>query len=245
MTVDQIQLFEGGESTPPSPTSGRSKLRPDLLKAAQGLVSPPLDPPKGTVSGPVADDAVRSNFDHLDNYYRRRVLKVFRSRGFQQADAEELVQEVFFEAFQNRSKLRCAEDFEGWLYLIVRRVGRKARYHLARQGSRREKLDTDLRANPSSTNAWLRGTNPARADARIDEIEHRCSTLHDLHALWASVVRLPPKHLYCFIYRLQGADFGWIAKNLGIKPGTARAHLSLTTRRLQKELEEARSKRRS
>jgi len=77
----------------------------------------------------------REAFGKLVDRHRRSVFAMALHRGFQQAEADDLAQEVFVKAFKGLGMLQEPEHFARWLYGIASHVfADAARVHRRRQG---------------------------------------------------------------------------------------------------------------
>lgn len=67
-----------------------------------------------------------SAFAMLESRYNARLLSYAFSKTGNREDAQDIVQEAFFEAYQGLRKLERPEKFSGWIYVIASRLITKA-----------------------------------------------------------------------------------------------------------------------
>jgi RNA polymerase sigma-70 factor (ECF subfamily) len=171
---------------------------------------PPLEPPRPAVA--LAPDAAldralvdacrggdRAAFAtlyrrHAPTTYRRLVRLVGG-----RADAEDLLQQVFLEAFRSLSRFRGDSAFSTWLYRITINV---AASFLRRRGRRAGEEDEALEVVPTLDDS------PATL-AETRELAERAAR---------QLARLKPKHRVAFVLRhVEGLSIEEIARLVGAK----------------------------
>jgi len=95
----------------------------------------------------------REAFGKLVERHRRTVFALALQRGFQDAEADDVAQEVFVKAFKNLGSLADPEAFPRWLYGIASHVAADAARNRKR---RRDGVGLEQTAEPTATpiNAW-------------------------------------------------------------------------------------------
>jgi RNA polymerase sigma-70 factor (ECF subfamily) len=145
---------------------------------------------------------------------QRRVFRIAYSILGNSADAEEVAQEVFLQAYRRFASLRQREKFSAWVNRIAFRLA------LNRQRARRRDLVRDTAWH--STYAESVPDGARNADDRVF-----------LDRLRAEIERLPQMFrevlLLCAI---EGMDSGQVARVLGIPEGTVRSRLHSARKQL-------------
>lgn len=148
----------------------------------------------------------------FDRYWERMVYRAFDKLG-SRPDAEEAVQEVFFELWKRREHIRPVERFD--LYLAAA-VKYKVLRHLA-QRHRRAAVEAGVTTAPNTEETAL------------------YLEFHELKKQIESTVRALPEKCR-LVYRLsreQGLSTAEIADTLNISPKTAEAHLTKALKTLR------------
>ena len=144
--------------------------------------------------------------------HQRRVFQIAYSVLGDRADAEEVTQEAFLQAYQNSRALRDEGKFRGWVNRIAFRLA------LNRQRATRRRMARDT--------AWQSGT-PAIADA-AKNAEDRLLLAH----LREAIEKLPPELRTVIQLSVVGEmDATQVGAVLGIPAGTVRSRLH-TARKL-------------
>ena len=68
----------------------------------------------------------REAFGKLVDRHRRTIFALILQKGFQQAEADDLTQEIFVRAFKSLGSLQEAEAFGRWLYGIAHHIAADA-----------------------------------------------------------------------------------------------------------------------
>lgn len=143
--------------------------------------------------------------------------RYLRSRGAQEADLDDLLQEVFFRAFQALDSWRGDAPLRGWLFRIA--VNHLRDQHRRRGGRVMLTLIDDDRVDP--------------ADPGL-ELEARES----LERLQAGMASLSPMQREVFRLRVEdGLDYAEVAAALETTTGAARVHYHHAVKRLKEHLE--------
>ena len=147
----------------------------------------------------------REAFGKLVERHRRTILALAVQRGFQQAEAEDVAQEVFVKAFNSLARLQEPEAFARWLYGITGHVLADVVRTEKRRG-RSVGLDhaAELAAPPrEGGERFLNAVEVLRAISELPDAQRMVLTLRYLEGL-------TPKE---------------IAQRLGQPRGTIRSHL--------------------
>lgn len=133
------------------------------------------------VSKTLAGD--REAFGKLVDRHRRTIFALALQRGFQQAEADDLTQEVFVKAYKGLDSLKEADGFARWLYGIAAHVAADA----ARVRKRRRD-DVDLESVPEAQSAPgalldTESNEVIRAMAELPEDQRMVLTLRYLEGL--------------------------------------------------------------
>ena len=150
--------------------------------------------------------------------YTVRLNKFFERRiSGNREDAEDLVQETFFEALQNLEGIQFPESFRAWLYQIAKRVLAGWIKEKQKQGGQ-----VVLDAAPEDESGQMALTELLSAPVTF-EPEHGVldNELGDIRRRFESTLR--PKELAVFRLRHNsGITFEEIGRKLDIKAGTAK-----------------------
>ncbi len=168
---------------------------------------------------PSADAGERNNeFAARVAESQRRVFQIAYSVLNDRADAEEVVQEVFLQAFRKFATLRDRERFRGW----VGRIAFRLAINFERTRHRQLARDT----------AW----HGSRPDPVVDG---SCSAEESLlmDRLRAEIERLPEKlRTVLLLCTIEDMDAGTVAQILDVPVGTVRSRLHLARKRLLEAL---------
>lgn len=149
----------------------------------------------------------REAFGKLVERHRRTILALAIQRGFQQAEAEDVAQEVFVKAFNSLPRLQEPEAFARWLYGITGHV----LGDVARTEKRRGK------------NVGM-GRVPEMAAAAPQE--ERSERFLNAAEILRAINELPDAQRMVLTLRyLEGLTPKEIAQRLGQPRGTIRSHL--------------------
>jgi RNA polymerase sigma-70 factor, ECF subfamily len=168
----------------------------------------------------------REAFRSVVDRHSRSILNLAYRMTGNAADAEELTQETFLQAYARLSEFRLGSRFHPWIYTIA--------LNLCRSHLRRRRLTVWQRPAASAESDHParepRGGDPDPEQALLGrEAERR---LRD------AVQALPPKYREVFVLRqAQGLTYGEIAELLGLPLGTVEARLFRARRRLLESLQ--------
>lgn len=138
-----------------------------------------------------------------------------------EADAQDVTQDAFVQAFRRLDSFRGQSSFYTWLF----RVGRNLA--ISRLRSRRK---TASLSGHDGSNLDLPGTEPG-PDAPLEVAE-------SIQQLQAALARLSEEHRSIVVLReLEGMDYDAIATALDIPVGTVRSRLHRARSQLKMELE--------
>jgi RNA polymerase sigma-70 factor (ECF subfamily) len=148
---------------------------------------------------------------------QRRVFQIAYSILGNTADAEDVAQEAFLQAYQKFALLREAEKFRGWVNRIVFRLA------LNRQRGHRRRLARDTAWQMSETRTTVDGAKDAEQQVLLDRLRRE---IERLPKKLRSVLQLS------LVEEMDAADVGAV---LGIPEGTVRSRLH-TARKLLLEV---------
>ena len=148
---------------------------------------------------------------------QRRVFQIAYSILGNTADAEDVAQEAFLQAYQKLTLLREAEKFRGWVNRIVFRLA------LNRQRGHRRRLVRDTAWQMTETRTMVDGAKDAEQQVLLDQLRREIGRLPDKIR---SVLQLS------LVEEMDARDVGAV---LGIPEGTVRSRLH-TARKLLLEV---------
>ena len=156
------------------------------------------------VSKTLAGD--REAFGKLVDRHRRTIFALALQRGFQQAEADDLTQEVFVKAYKSLDSLKETDGFARWLYGIAAHVAADAA-----RARKRRRDDVTLESVPEATDA---------PSALLDR------NLHESSDVIRAIGELPEDQRMVLTLRyLEGLTPKEIAERLGEPRGTVRSRL--------------------
>jgi len=162
-------------------------------------------------------EADNANFERLLRETHRMIFQVAYSVVGNSADAEEVTQEAFLQAYRKFSSLRDPEKFRPW---VARTCWRLALNH--RRGTFRA-MGRD--------GSWLTSRGPER------DPEEQAAGRQFEDRLREQVARLPEKlRSALLLSAVQGMDAREAGAILGIPEGTVRSRLHLARRQLMRSL---------
>lgn len=139
-----------------------------------------------------------------------------------EADADDLVQDVFVQAFQNLDRLQNQQAFGSWIASIVVRTAHKR-----------------LRRNRLMTRLGLRRPEPVDLDALLSSAAPPDAAA-EARAIYALVDRLTPEERVVLILRrVEGLSLAEIATQVGKSQATVKRRLSAAQGRMQHLLRSA------
>jgi RNA polymerase sigma-70 factor (ECF subfamily) len=161
--------------------------------------------------------SAESEFSSLVARYERLVAALVARTTRTRAETEDLVQEVFLEAYRKKDEVRDPRRFKGWLVSVA--------LNRARMWGRRQRVEKA---------ALPRVAKPeARAESgRLERAEERERTL-------AAIRELPEASQAIVTLRyLEGRSAQEIAATLGLTPEAVRTRLSRALAQLREKLQE-------
>jgi RNA polymerase sigma-70 factor (ECF subfamily) len=182
-----------------------------------------VDPDRTIVSQAAAGS--REAFDELVRRYRRPVYNLVRTLTGGDADAEDLVQDVFVRAFRAVVTFRGDSAFKSWLYRIAVNV---VQTHLQRRRTRdafgggRGQESIDVPDGDNLEEAVLRRQAIERALAALPEHLRVLVVLRDVHGLKydeiAKIVKSPRGTVESRLFRARQQLRPMLEPLLAIKP---------------------------
>ena len=159
-------------------------------------------------------------FDELFEKYHKKVfafsLRVIKNR----EDAEEIVQEVFYNLWKDRKKLTELKDIEAWIFGICLNIIRK---HF-------RKISSDKKHQTRFTKHYLESDNSTVQDLEFKELVERTDKI---------IEELPPRQRTIFLLsRKEQMSNAEISKKLNISERTVDNQLSRAKSFIRKALVE-------
>jgi RNA polymerase sigma-70 factor (ECF subfamily) len=202
--------------------SFRAESKPAASTLVNAVTTPVLHPSSAAVERPGAgppglDPAERimvtaalagddEAFEAVIRTYSRRVYVVAYAIVQDVAEAEDIVQDTFLKAHNQRAKLREAEKFPAWLLTVARNA--------ARDRLRRRKPQAGEEAF-----ATLADHNAATPGSEMERVEHQ-------GRLRRALATLPEEHRTALTLRyLEGLDYRAIESQMGLTNGALRGIL--------------------
>ncbi|MBI4861917.1 MAG: sigma-70 family RNA polymerase sigma factor [Candidatus Riflebacteria bacterium] len=183
------------------------------------------DPEVEWLSRAISGD--RQAFEELYRRYLKKIYNlVYRMVGTTQ-EAEEVTQEVFFQAYKNLPGFHAQSRFYTWVFRIA--VNVSLQYVKRRVRARRETLYDEVPEVPHPPSEEPRG-NPER------EVEHRVFC----RALETAINRLPPNQRAVMILGpIQGHSYEEMAAILGTTDDVIKSRLHRARENIREFLKEA------
>jgi RNA polymerase sigma-70 factor (ECF subfamily) len=173
---------------------------------------------------PAADD-----FDAVVRQHQRRVFRLLLAMLRDQEAAETLTQETFLRAYRKRGDFRGEGSLEGWLLRIAVNLGRD---HIR---SRRAGFWKRLLGGEPAELAAQAAPDPQPGPERI------LLAREQAQAVWQIAGELSPQQRAIFALRfVDEMPLDDIARTLGLRTGTVKAHLSRAVTKLRQRLKEQR-----
>lgn len=162
-------------------------------------------------------------YEQLVQRHERKAYGLAFSLMGNREDAEDMLQESFFQAFQALQKFRGESSFQTWFYrILINRCRSEKRKKTWRRWFTREEKEEKM----IEEQVWVEET--PRDQASLSELSKR---------IGEAVEALPPGQRLVFTMKaLQGMKVSDIAEVLYLRPGTVKAHLFQATRKMQRSL---------
>jgi RNA polymerase sigma-70 factor, Bacteroides expansion family 1 len=149
----------------------------------------------------------------VKNYYNRLASYIMAFTGSKPL-TEEIVQDVLFKVWQNRSALSGIARFDSWLFVIARNHTYNMLVQLSREKQRREKWEREVAAQLSED-----GELPV--NRYIQQLD-------------AAVAQLTPQQRNIYIMsRREGLSSAEIAQKTGLSIDTIKKHRSLAIKNIK------------
>jgi RNA polymerase sigma-70 factor, ECF subfamily len=199
------------------------------LQSLAAARAPELDPDRETEIVARAVQGDRPAFEELYHKYLRKVYNlVYRMVGSAQ-EAEEVTQEVFYQAYKNLSGFQGRSKFYTWIFRIATNVSLQ---HVKRQvRARRESSFEETMDAQMPTTCAASGTDPEK------EVQSRAL----YRALDLAVRRLPPNQRAVMILGpIQGHTYEQMASILGTNEEVIKGRLHRARENIREFLKEDR-----
>ena len=198
------------------------------MNAANEKQQDPQDPPDETLVARARDGDTQA-YDELVRRYQSRIYALVYNMTSRNADAEDLVQEVFIKAYQSLHRFRGKASFYTWLYRIaVNRTINHMKKMRRRTGLSLD--DADLGIERDDAYVELSSRESPFRDLSIEELKEKLNT---------ALQKLSEKHrAVVVLHDIQGIPHEEIAKMIKRSPGTVRSRLFYARQLLQGELAE-------
>ena len=196
-------------------------MAPEIHTRGASLMPIRSDGPAGTIKSgetktPSNSAENTQDFEALFKQHHRRVYSICLRMTRNQADAEDLTQDVFVQVFRKLASFRGESAFSTWLYrLTVNHVF----MHFRKTRVRKEKVTDD-------------GELPivmSKVGSKLGRV-----VLLDRLALDEAMIKLPPGYRMVFIlHDVEGLEHREIARILGCSIGTSKSQLHRARMRLR------------
>lgn len=166
-------------------------------------------------------------FDELMHRYHSRIYALLYNMTSNKEDAEDLLQDVFWKAWQALPRFKGQSSFYTWVYRIaVNRAINFVRKRKRRTGLSLDHVDLGVERDPSLVE-MASGNTPLH-QAKLGELQEKLN---------AALQVLSEKHrLVVVMHDIQGIPHNEIAEVLNCSPGTVRSRLFYARQQLQAEL---------
>lgn len=170
-------------------------------------------------------DDHEASFRALFERHRGWTFGFFCKRGFSGADAEDLLQQTFLNAWKSLDQFRNEASFKSWLFVIATNVYRKAVKRRIAMRTREELSFQDRPRHEADTTTDLSSRSLPDGRPRDEQLASLLAK-EKLDRVLQAMNTLPPKMRRCVLLRVYH-DYSYkeIATLLRIAPETARAHL--------------------
>ncbi len=179
-----------------------------------------------------AQTADRVAFDELIRRYQGKIYGLIYNMTSNNADTEDLVQEVFIKAYKSLGRFKGKARFYTWLY----RIGVNQTLNFLKKRQRRSALSLDdidlgIERDPAYIELTESKPSPLR-NTSISELQERLNK---------ALQTLSEKHrTVVVLHDIQGLPHDEVAKMLKTSSGTVRSRLFYARQKLQAELAEFR-----
>jgi len=164
-------------------------------------------------------------FDELFIKYQKRVYELVYRFTKNPDDAFDLAQDVFLKAFNSLEKFKGNSTFYTWLFAIARNAG----IDFTRKHKNRKNISLDDDTHVSRHNLY--------GDTSVETPDKHLERSELGREIAKAVDQLPPRQKQVFILRhYEDMALKEIAKELGLRIGSVKAHLFNATRTLRKLL---------
>lgn len=167
-------------------------------------------------------------FEKLVEIYQRRLFALCVQLTGNQDDAQDLVQEVFIQAFTSISNFRQQSDLGTWLHRIA--VNKWINISRREKKTRTVSLDAPVQ----TTEGEMQREIPAAEGNPLELVQEK-----EFHTLVRrALYQLTPEHRAVLVLReIQGYSYEEIASILSCSVGTVRSRLSRARRAMKDRLE--------
>lgn len=188
-----------------------------------------------TDSGQEQNDVQAASKGDLDAYnrlvkqYQGRIYGVVYNMTGNNADAQDLVQEIFVKAYRNLGRFKGSASFYTWIYRIA--INHTINFLKKRNRYRVDSLDDiDNRIENDPDFIDLSNNSQPFRDAELSEIQKKLNE---------AIQKLSDKHrTVVVLHDIEGVPHEQIAKMLKCSQGTVRSRLFYARRELQNYLQE-------
>ncbi len=158
-------------------------------------------------------------FEKIFLQYNQKLYQFSLSYLKSEADAEDIVEEVFFKLWQNRKAIKTEESFQAYLFTITLNFIKK----LFNKKARADKYKHDF------LNCYIAESNQPESSIIYQDLLNRLDQL---------IERLPEKRKQIFIERkINDKPLKQIAREMGITPKTVENQLTRAISFLKEELQ--------
>jgi len=174
-----------------------------------------------------ARQADAAAFDELMRRYHGRIYALLYNMTSNREDAEDLLQEVFWKAYQAIPRFKGQSSFYTWVYRIaVNRAINFVKKRKRRCAMSLDNVDLGLERDPALVEL-ASGETPFR-QAKLNELQEKLN---------AALQTLSEKHrVVVVMHDIEGIPHNDIAEILDCSPGTVRSRLFYARQQLQAEL---------
>ena len=170
-------------------------------------------------------------FGVLVERFQRRIFRVAYAIVRDDMEADTVTQDTFVQAYTNLAKFQGRSEFETWLTRIA--------INKSRDSLRRRRFVSLLTRNENDEEEFLVEPVDGRPDPERELLSRQLRA-----AIERAERSLSPQQKVIFRLRhYENLPLEEIARNLGLRAGTARAHLFRAVHKIRKELEEWRARR--